>query len=238
MLIRFHLKLCARMSSKSFKCVSRMKLNNSLLSILKLLMIKRLSWKPERRFYILTEAVLTQNSVSQSWLCFTRQQGLTRSNVTAGSGLICGRAGREQRGGFGLDVGCCGAVLQRDDLGLHVCVREQGWLVLFLPTAAFHSAVALFAIGHGFGFCGLRLFSTRSCVTWPGDVAGVTESPVGRRFTKCLASLAVTPLLLLLPDCLTCLGKALVWVIVSKVGCRPVPNSAWQESLTSSQDVV
>lgn len=47
MLIRFHLKLCARMSSKSFKCVSRMKLNNSLLSILKLLMIKRLSWKPE-----------------------------------------------------------------------------------------------------------------------------------------------------------------------------------------------
>lgn len=38
---------------------------------------------------------------SQSWLCFTRQQGLMRSNVTAGSGLICGRAGREQRDGSG-----------------------------------------------------------------------------------------------------------------------------------------
>lgn len=32
-----------------------------------------------------------------------------------------------------------------------------------------------------------RPFSTRSSVMWPGDVAGVTESPAGRRFTKCVA---------------------------------------------------
>lgn len=45
----------------------------------------------------------------QSWLCFIRQQGLTRWNVTAGSGLIFGRAGREQRSSSGLTwpLHCC-----------------------------------------------------------------------------------------------------------------------------------
>lgn len=93
---------------------------------------------------------------SQSWLCFTRQQGLTRSNVTAGSGLICGRAGREQRDGLGptwpLRRGVAKGWVW--SARVCVCVREQGWLVLFLPTEAFDSAIALFAIGLGFGFSG------------------------------------------------------------------------------------
>lgn len=149
-------------------------------------MVKRFSWKAKTQFDIFTATVLMQNSVSQSWLCFTWRQGLTRWTLTAGCRLICACTGREQQWQFGFDVAaakpCCS--------GSSVCMcasRPKADLSFSSQRQPFALLLHCLQLTMVFGFCGLRLFSTRSSVTWPGDVAGVTESPVGRCFTKCVA---------------------------------------------------
>lgn len=216
------------MSSKSFKCVLQIQTK-------KLLLIKRLLWKPEAAVRYSRRSCIGAE-FGQSWLCFTRQQGLTRSNATAGSGLICGRAGRKQRHGPGptwllrRGVGkgwvwsacvCMCAAGNKADLSFSSQLKPSTLLLHCLQSA---SALSFPAPP--------LLHPELRHVTWRWSWSDWVTGGRGACKVCCLACSYFSFFTV----------SWHVWVkrlcvIVSKINCRPVPIAAWHKPLTSSKDV-
>lgn len=157
------------------------------LTVLKLLTIKRLSWKPESLvWYSHGSRIDTEFGQSVPAVCYsTARLNTLKCNSRFWVNLWPSWQGAERR--FGLDVAaaarCCEGM---SSVRMCACGNKAdlSFSSQLQPSTLLLHCLQLAMV---LGFVASASSPTRSSVMWPGDVAGVTESPLGRRCTKCVA---------------------------------------------------